>query len=110
MLVEQLFPGFEAALRDRIGEFAPDLVDLTVAFPFGEIYSRPGLDLRARQLVTISALVTLGTTDQLRTHLLICRQIGMTNSEIAEAIIQLAVYAGWPRALAAMTTAAEVLA
>jgi len=105
---EQLSPGFEAALRESIGDIAPDLVEYTLAYPFGDVYSRPGLDIRSRQLVTISALVTLGTLDQLRTHLNICRKIGMTRDEVAEIIIQLSVYDGWPRALSAMAVAAEV--
>jgi len=106
-LVEQLSPGFEADLRSKLGAIAPDFVDYTIEFPFCEIYSRPGLDIRSRQFVTISALVTLGAFDQLRTHLRICRTIGVTATEVSEVIMQLAVYSGWPRALSALTIAAE---
>ena len=101
-LVEQLSPGFKANLQQNLGVFAPDFAGYTVEIPFGEIYSRPGLDIRSRQIVTISALVTLGTLDQLRVHLGVCRQIGMTGEEVAEILMQLAVYAGWPRALGAL--------
>jgi 4-carboxymuconolactone decarboxylase len=109
-LAEKLAPGFEAGLQEKFGDFAPDLIDFTMAYPFGDVYSRPGLDLRSRQLVTVSALVALGALEQLRTHVQICRQIGMTSEEVGEIIIQLSVYAGWPRALSAAGVAAEVFA
>lgn len=107
---EHLSPGFEQNLREKIGAVAPDFVRYTLEYPFGDVYSRPRLDIRARQIATVSALVTLGTIDQLRIHLRICLEIGISHEEIAEVLIQLSVYAGWPRALSAMTVAGEVFA
>ena len=98
----------EPAGEDRCGRAG--LRQYTLEYPFGDVYSRPRLDIRARQIATVSALVTLGTIDQLRIHLRICLEIGISHEEIAEVLIQLSVYAGWPRALSAMTVAGEVFA
>jgi 4-carboxymuconolactone decarboxylase len=69
-------------------------------FPFGDIYSRPGLDLRAREIATIAALTALGNAaPQLKVHIEAGLNVGLTREEITEVIIQMAVYAGFPAAL-----------
>lgn len=90
---------------------APDLAKYIIEFAFGDVYRRPGLDMRQRQLVTITALTTLGDCEkELRVHLHACLTVGLRPEEIVEALIQCAVYAGFPRALNAVHIAKEVFA
>ena len=92
-------------------EVAPDLARYTIEFPFGDIYSRPGLDLRARELVTVAALTALGNArEQLEVHLQAALRVGCTRDELVEVITQMAVYAGFPAALNGMAAAKSVFA
>jgi 4-carboxymuconolactone decarboxylase len=93
-----------------IGDFAPKLVTLTDEVLFGDIWRRPELPPRDRSLVTIAALITNGSTEQLRAHLQIAKDNGLTETELKEVIIHLAFYAGWPRAMSAITVAKQVFA
>lgn len=93
-----------------IGDFAPKLVDLTDELLFGDIWRRPELAPRDRSLITVAALITNGSTDQLRAHLGIAKANGLAEAELKEAIIHLAFYAGWPRAMSAIAVAKEVFA
>jgi 4-carboxymuconolactone decarboxylase len=95
-------------LRQQIGSFAPKIVDLTEQVLFGDVWERPGLSKRDRSLVTIASLTTAGNWEQLRPHLQIGRSNGLTEAEITEAFTHLAFYAGWPKALSALTIAKEV--
>ena len=107
-LLDELMQGKGSELIERMSAASSDLAELTVAFPFGEIYSRPGLDLRSRELVTLSALTALGAWPQFKVHVRGALSAGCTTTEIKEVIIQLAVYAGFPAALNAMQAAGEV--
>ena len=93
-----------------IGDFAPKLVELTDDVLFGDVWARPELAPRDRSLITCAALITNGSTEQLRAHLGLAKTNGVTESELKEAIIHLAFYAGWPRAMSAIMVAKEVLA
>ncbi len=73
-------------------------------FPFGDVYARPGLDLRARQIATIAALTTIGEQRQLEAHLRFALNIGVARDELVEVLI----YAGWPRAINALYTARDL--
>lgn len=95
-----------AALED----VAPDLARYTIEFPFGDIYSRPGLDLRAREVATVAALTALGVLPQLKVHIHGALNVGCSRKEVIEIIIQMAVYAGFPAALNAAGAAGEVFA
>ncbi len=94
-----------AELRDEPGgeEFLAnlgDLGDLTVDFVFGDVHARPGLGLRERELVIIAVLTALGGLDpQVRAHVRAARSIGIPDRELEETIIQVAPYAGFPRAI-----------
>lgn len=94
--------------QQLVGEFAPKLAELTDDVLFGDIWRRPELSPRDRSLITIASLVTSGSTEQLRSHLLRGRKNGLTESEIAETMIHLAFYVGWPGALSAVRAAREV--
>ncbi len=94
---------------DSLASIAPDLAKYTIEFPFGDIYQRPGLDLKSRELVTIAALTALGNCQpQLNVHINGALNVGCKPEEIVEVIIQLAVYAGFPAALNGMFVAKEV--
>ena len=92
-----------------LADVAPDLGRYVIEFGFGDIYSRPGLDLKSRELATIAALTALGHAQpQLAVHLHAALNVGCTRNEIVEVIIQMALYAGFPAALNAMFTVKAV--
>jgi 4-carboxymuconolactone decarboxylase len=94
--------------QQLMGDIAPALADLTDDVLYGQVWSRPGLSLRDRSLVTVSALIATNRPDQLRSHLALARDNGVTESELIETITHLAFYAGWPSAVAAIGAAREV--
>ena len=90
-------------------DIAPDFGRYIIEFPFGDIYSRPGLDLRAREIATIAALTAMGNaTPQLKVHIEGGLNVGLSRIEIIEIIMQMAVYAGFPAALNGLFAAKEV--
>jgi 4-carboxymuconolactone decarboxylase len=91
--------------QQAIGDFAPKLVSLTDEVLFGDVWEREELSKRDRSLVTVAALVAGGNTEQLRNHLLRAKENGLTETELKEAVIHLAFYAGWPRAMSAIQVA-----
>ena len=93
--------------RDRIGDVAPKLVDLTEKVLFGDIWERPGLSKRDRSVITVSALVAMNRTDQLPFHLRRALENGVTKDELIELITHLAFYSGWPIAMSAIRLAKE---
>jgi 4-carboxymuconolactone decarboxylase len=90
------------------GDFAPALVGFTDDVLFGQVWEREELSPRGRSLVTVASLVTSGSTAQLTYHLGLAKQNGVTEAELIEAITHLAFYAGWPKAMSAMTVARQV--
>ena len=93
-----------------IGDFAPKLVDLTDKVLFGDVWERAELAKRDRSLATVASLITSGAFEQLPNHLRLARQNGLTENEIIEAIVHLAFYAGWPKAMSAVQVAKKVFA
>jgi len=94
-----------------LADICPDLGRYVVEFGFGDVYSRPGLSLRERELATIAALTALGTaTPQLKVHIAAGLHVGLTRDDILEAIIQMSLYAGFPAALNGVFAAKEVFA
>ncbi|MEK7890209.1 carboxymuconolactone decarboxylase family protein [Burkholderia contaminans] len=92
-----------------LAPIAPDFGRLLVEFSFGDIYSRPQLDLKAREIATIAALAALGNAQpQLKVHIEAALNVGCTRDEIVEVFMQMAVYAGMPAALNALFAAHEV--
>ncbi|TAM70398.1 MAG: carboxymuconolactone decarboxylase family protein [Microbacteriaceae bacterium] len=90
------------------GDFAPGLVHYTDQVLFDEVWERPGLSKRDRSLITVAALIVGGNTDQLNFHLPYARDNGVTEQELIEAITHLTFYAGWPKAMSAMTVDKQV--
>jgi 4-carboxymuconolactone decarboxylase len=98
-----------SAAEKMIGDFAPELVDLTDRVLFGEVWERPQLSKRDRSLATVAALIALNRPDQLRFHLGFAVQNGVKKGELIEVITHLAFYSGWPNAMNAIMVAKEVL-
>lgn len=82
----------------RTTELARDFQDLITRYAWGEIWARPGLDRRTRSCVTITALVALGRLDELAMHIRAALRNGLSPEEIAEVLLQTAVYCGVPAA------------
>lgn len=96
---------------NSLKDICPELAEMTIAFPFGDIYSRDGLDLRSREIATVAALTAMGSClPQLKVHLNAALNVGVTEDELKEIIIQMAAYAGFPAALNGMFMLKEVLA
>lgn len=97
------------AVIDSLSDINPALGHHVAAFAFGDIYDRPGLDPRGRQLVTLGILTALGGCEpQLKVHINAALNVGLTREEITEALLHAAVYCGFPRALNATFAAREV--
>lgn len=94
---------------NALKDIAPDFADLLIEFPFGDVYSRDGLDLKSREIATVAALTAMGTASpQLKVHVHGALNVGCTQQEIIEIMIQMAVYAGFPAALNGLFAAKEV--
>ena len=96
--------------KKMLGDFAPKLVQLTDDVLFGDVWERPELSKRDRSLVTVSALIALGRSQQLPFHLNKALDNGVTQVELLEVITHLAFYSGWPTAMSAALAAKEVFA
>jgi 4-carboxymuconolactone decarboxylase len=91
-----------------MGSFAPKLAQITDDVLYGDVWERPELSKRDRSLATVAALIGMNRPDQLRSHLRIARQNGVTQEELIETITHLAFYAGWPSAVTAIGVAREL--
>lgn len=94
--------------RRAIGDFAPKLAELTDDALFEDVWNRTELAARDRSFITVAALVPGGDADQLRFRLGRARENGVTETELLEALTPLAFYAGWPKAMTAITVARQV--
>lgn len=96
---------------ESLGGIAPDFARYLIEFPFGDIYSRPQLDLKSREIAVVAALTALGNAaPQLKVHIQGALNVGASRAEVVETIMQMAVYAGFPAALNGLTAAKEVFA
>jgi 4-carboxymuconolactone decarboxylase len=106
--MREILPNGPEILRDSAGKAAPDLVRYAMEFAYGDVYSRPGLDPKTRQIAIIAALTAMGSApSQLGNHIKSGLNAGMTRDEVIEVIIQMVVYAGFPAALNAAVVAQE---
>lgn len=122
MNIENRYERGLAKLREIDGEagermleslegIAPDFARYLIEFPFGDIYSRPQLDLKSREIAVVAALTALGNAaPQLKVHIQGALNVGASRAEVVETIMQMAVYAGFPAALNGLTAAKEVFA
>ncbi|HTT86681.1 MAG TPA: carboxymuconolactone decarboxylase family protein [Acidimicrobiales bacterium] len=105
--------GDAAADADRpalpAAELAPDYFAMVRQFCFGMFWSRPNLSVRDRSLITVAMLAALGRQEELAGHLRGARNVGITEEQLVEVLMQAGVYAGVPVGVNALTTAAAVL-
>ena len=92
----------------ELDDIAPDLSRFVIEYPYSEIYTREGLDLKTREICTVSALIVLGTIPQLKEHINAALNVGNTPTEIVEIIMQMSAYCGFPKSINAMMAAKEV--
>ena len=90
---------------EGLGELGRAIVE----FAYGDVYSRPGLALRDREVAAVAALVATGRSSQIPQHLRAALQAGVTPDELREIILQTATIAGFPPAMNAMSTLKTVL-
>lgn len=96
-------------VMDSLKDIAPAVGQYIMEFAFGDIYSRKGLDLKQREIITISCLLTQGNTEnQLKVHLNGCLNVGITEAEIIECFTQCIPYVGFPKVLNAISVAQQV--
>jgi len=109
-LLEQIDGEAGQNVIESLQDICPDLAKYTIEYPFGDIYARSGLDLKSRELATVAALTALGhCTPQLKVHLNAALNVGCTENEIKEILLQMSVYAGFPAALNGMFAFKDVL-
>jgi 4-carboxymuconolactone decarboxylase len=109
--VQQINGSGAQAIQDALKDVAPDFARLLVEFAFGDLYSRPGLSLREREIATIAALTAKGDVlPQLKAHIEGGLNVGLSKEEIVEIIMQMAIYSGVPAVLNALEMAREVFA
>jgi 4-carboxymuconolactone decarboxylase len=108
-LLRQVDQNGESRVIDGLADIAPDLGRYIVEFGFGDVYARPGLDLKSRQIATVAALTAMGTAEpQLRVHIAGALTVGCTREEIIEVILHMVLYAGFPAALNGINAARTV--
>jgi len=98
----------QSRAQQLIGDFAPKLAELTDDVLFGDVWQRTELSPRDRSLITVAALIANGNTEQLPSHLNLARTNGLSENELAEVMIHLAFYTGWPRAISAILVAKDI--
>jgi 4-carboxymuconolactone decarboxylase len=108
--IKEIDKGILQDFYKHLLNISPDFARHLVQFPFGDIYSRPALDSRRRELAIVSAIAALGHAQpQLRLHLHAAIKVGCTRDELAEVLMMTAVYSGFPAALNAFATFGSVL-
>lgn len=102
--------GLRAAdpLIQEVSKVAPGFDQLACEFAFEKILSRPGLGIKQREIATLAALTALGAEQELKLHVAVALNVGLTKEEIVEVLLQQTVYSGFPRAINALLVAKEV--
>lgn len=109
-IMNQLQEGMADRVTSSLAELDPDLPALITDYAFGSVVGRPGLDLKSREMITVASLITLGHAQpQLKLHMRAALNVGVTPLELLEIVIQMAVYAGVPACMNALSTYREVV-
>lgn len=90
-------------------DFTAPFQDLITRYAWGEIWSRPGLTRAERSMITLTALATLRQEEELALHVRAAVRNGLTEAQIQEVLLQVAIYAGVPAANRAFAVAQRVL-
>ena len=109
---ETLNPGMEAVLGQRYDGMLPGFSESVVDMAYGRVYSRDGLDMKTRMLATVAALTALGgqTGPQLKVNIAGALRAGASQREIAEVIMQMGLYGGFPAMISGLNAAKDVFA
>lgn len=95
---------------EDIRRYFPEFGQLLIAFGFGDLYSRSVLDLKQREMITLTSLITQGAMEQLPFHVHAALNVGLTPDEILEIVRHCAGYAGFPKACGALDVVRRVFA
>ncbi|PJX22357.1 carboxymuconolactone decarboxylase [Advenella sp. S44] len=96
-MLKSLDPAAPAKVSARLDRLTHDFAELILGFSFADIVSRPGIDLKTREMLTVAALMAMGTApSQLEFHVRAALNVGVTRQEVIEILLQIAVYAGVP--------------
>lgn len=110
-IMERMFgQDLAGEIRESIAGVSPDFADYVVEVGFGEVYSRPGLSLGQRNLLTVAVLTALGLERQLEIHIRAALRGGADRAEILETIFHVALHAGNPRTVNGLRVAGEAFA
>ncbi|MDO5621179.1 MAG: carboxymuconolactone decarboxylase family protein [Paracoccus sp. (in: a-proteobacteria)] len=108
-VLERLEPGAASRVQANLEGFALGTTELILGHAFADILSRPGIDLRSREMLTVAMLAAMATAPaQLEFHIRAALNCGVTRAEIVEIILQVSVYAGVPAAMNAISAAKKV--
>ncbi|ARP95496.1 carboxymuconolactone decarboxylase family protein [Bordetella genomosp. 13] len=107
-VIRHLNKGKEQPALEAMRREFPFLAEATEAYALGDVWSRPGLDDRTRQLVAVATMAALGETGTMRVHAGYALNIGVTEEELKEVIYLVTVPAGFPRAISASQVLAEL--
>lgn len=108
-LLKQITGDKGEATIDELRKFSPDLCELIISFAYGDIYSRPGLDLKMRMIVTLTTLITQGGCDkELEVHVGSALNVGLEAKEIVEVMLHCIPYIGFPKVMNAIHVARKV--
>ena len=96
--------------ESRLTPFNEEWMGFVTRYAFGEVWSRPGLPMKTRSMLTIAMLTALGRHDELAVHIRATRNTGVSREEVKEVLMQAAIYAGVPAAMSAFNRAQQVFA
>ncbi len=109
--LNELVEGGDQGVLKGLGKTAPDLANYVLEFIFGDLYNRDGLNIKTKQMLTVTILATLGNAKpQLGYHINAALNIGITRDDIVNIMTHISGYAGFPAALNGIATAKEVFA
>jgi 4-carboxymuconolactone decarboxylase len=92
-----------------MNEISPDFTTYLIEFVFGDIYSRPGLDIKIKEIITLASMATMGTAPlQVKVHINTALNLGCTEKEIIEILLQIIPSAGMVNTMNALLIAKEV--
>ncbi|MGO3126200.1 MAG: carboxymuconolactone decarboxylase family protein [Advenella sp.] len=110
-LLGKLDPGAPEKVAKRLDRLGPDFLELILGFSFADIVARQGIDLKTREMLTVAALMAMGTaSSQLEFHIRAALNVGVTREEVIEILLQIAVYAGVPACMNGITAAEAAFA
>jgi 4-carboxymuconolactone decarboxylase len=107
-ILNQLEPGAPERVLANLDSVSENLAEIVLGFAFADVVSRPAIDLKTREMLTVAALTAMGTAPgQLEFHMRAALNVGVTREEIIEIVLQMAVYAGVPACMNGVAAARQ---